>query len=181
MKVLSTNRIVNSLAYPIILEEYNKELKENGKINKKEFFFRVVAPKIPSYSLPAWYQFCKKFESSVGLVSATIASKAASGRAISNGDEMSSELQITMMSNEVATQKGIQSALNAGSMFYEELQRKYSAGEDLTKFEEGCIKDAMFKAMKSQDSRIHAIGKIKQDSRAEEAMDRAFNDAMYNG
>lgn len=173
MKATIKNRIVNDPAYPVIIEMYNKELQEKGKVNKKRFYEEVIKKKIPSYTMSAWYQFIKRFETNVGLVAVGVEQQLSSKQDADNG------LQATLLTNEQATAKGIKAALNIGARFYNEILRKYQAGEILTKFEESCLKDAMFKAMKAQDSRIHAIGKVREDNREEQKLQKTFEDAAY--
>ena len=58
------------------------------------------------------------------------------------------------------------------------LLKKYKdAPEKLETWEKKILADSLFKAMKAQDSRIHAIGKVRDDGREEEKLNRAFEDA----
>ena len=61
-----------------------------------------------------------------------------------------------------------------------EILKKYKdAPEKLETWEKKILADSLFKAMKAQDSRIHAIGKVREDGREEEKLNRAFEDAAY--
>ena len=181
IKPIAKNILASSPHYIKILRKFNDTYEMNGRVNRKKFFLEVIKPLIPDYSLMAWYGFLQRYEHKVKLLLAEqLAEKA----------ELKNELQTTaqenrlkdlMFSNEQATAMGINAALNAGAEFYRELMLKYKKGDKLTKFEEGCLKDALFKAMRSQDSRIHAIGKVREDNRQEEMMERAFDNAQYDG
>lgn len=179
MKVTIRNRIVNHHAYPVILDLYNKELKEKGKVNKRRFFNEVIVPKIPNYTEASFYAFCKKFETEVGLAAATVQDYAHT-ISVPVSDAAATELATTMMENKRAEAKGINAALNVGAKFYEQLWEKYNTDpSSLTSFEASCLKDVMFKAMKSQDSRIHAIGKVREDDREEQKLRKTFDASAY--
>ena len=83
-----------------------------------------------------------------------------------------------IVSNQEATQRGISYALNLGAKFYEDLMTKYrNDPNSLTAYEQRIMSDSIFKAMKSQDSRIHALGKVREDSREQAKFEHAFQDA----
>lgn len=175
------NTLVISPHYAEILKEYNKQYTEKkGKMNDGKFFKEFIEPRVPGYKLMTWYKFLRRWKDASGLsVLAKIPLQPEQPHIgeLSDVEEQQLELKKTFLANEQATQQGIQNALNLGALFYAELWRKYSTGLPLTTFEQKCLADALFKAMKSQDSRIHAIGKIKQDNRDEERFNRAFGDA----
>lgn len=176
IKARSTNHLLQSPAYPKILEEYNKLFKETGgKVNDKKFWEEYVKPRVENYPLPTWYGFIRRFKNDIqGLI--VVGEPCGTTAAI---QEMN--LHQNLLSNEIATQRGIKSALNLGAQFYENLWNKYQTNpETLTDFEKRVLADALHKAMKSQDSRIHAIGAIKENDREQAKFDRAFQGAAFN-
>lgn len=174
MKALASNRLVNSVVYPKILHRYNEALQaaaaEGKKVNNKKFYEEVVLPELPGYHLQSWYQFLKRFKTEAGLIAATIDHGAVSTTV--NSDVVQ-ETQRTLLTVDEATKKGIALALNIG---YGRLQQLMEHPELMTAKE---ASDLLFKAMKAQDSRIHAIGKVREDNREEEKMARAFDQAAY--
>lgn len=168
MKALKTNRIVNSPAYPKILEQYSEWLQRNGKVNAKEFFERIVSPEIPGITLDGWYYFLKRFKTENGIMKAEIAEVRPEAIA---GDAEEKTVAI-MLSNDEATRKLIQATLNISATAAQEIiehPEKLSTKERL---------ELGLKAMKAQDSRIHAIGKIREDKREQDKFERAFSDAV---
>ena len=179
LKVSPLNILANSDHYPKILYEYNKEFLEKGKVNNKKFYEEVIKPCLPTYHIQTWYGFLKRFKTSRGIV--VIEKVNISHNLLSNNEDQEKNLEKNLLSNSQATQEGIKAALNSGAMFYKQLWERYNRDRNsLTVFEQGCLKDAMFKAMKSQDSRIHAVGKIREDTREQALFDRAFSDASYS-
>jgi hypothetical protein len=83
-------------------------------------------------------------------------------------------LEQNMLSNEIATAKGINYILNIAA---EAAERVFKNPDLITDHKEAI--ELGFKAMRAQDSRIHAIGKIKEDSREEEKLQRIFNEVDY--
>ena len=79
-----------------------------------------------------------------------------------------------MLSNEIAIKLGIQRALNIGAGALEEIFRnpQLMTTKDAV--------DLLFKAMKSQDSRIGAVAKIRKDNREQTAFQKAFDKASYS-
>ncbi len=91
-------------------------------------------------------------------------------RSLANGEE--NTLQNNLLSNEMATQLGIQRALNIGASRLKEI---------LENPQLMTAKDAielLFKAMKAQDSRIHAASKIREDNRQQTMFEQAFIEAV---
>jgi hypothetical protein len=170
MKALPSNRLVSSPAYGKIIHQYNEMLQADGKVNNKKFFEKYVAPELPNYSMTAWYQFLKRFKTQAGIIAAEIANISGAG-GLKNAQ--SAELTKTMLSNQAATTAFIQSALNIGAA---------RAKQILEHPELMTAKEAMdfaLKAMKAQDSRIHAIGKLREDNREQERFDKAFDNNAY--
>ena len=168
MKALSSNRIATSPHYGKILAEYNDQLAKNGRVNNKKFFELVVSPLVPDYSLQAWYQFVNKFRTTAGLVAANVGVAPRSDPALEE-----SKLENTMMTIQQATSLGIQRALNIGAARLKQIMEN----PELMTAKEAA--DLLFKGMKAQDSRIHAVGKIREDNREQEKFDRAFDAASY--
>lgn len=172
---LSTNKLMTSPHAYEILREYNRLLQRDGKVNRLKFYRDVILPKIPDYDQNSWYGFLNRAYEKTG----------ASNLPLPVPDEQEllkthqlGELQTALVTNEVATQKGISMALNLGARFYELLLQKFeTTPELLTEFEKRVLADSLHKAMKSQDSRIHAIGKVREDGREQAKFERAFRSA----
>lgn len=173
LKALKTNRLVNNGAYGKILLQYNEKLKRDGKVNNKKFYEEIVVKEIPSYGMQSWYQFLKRFKTEAGIIAVdkTYYPKSLDGKG--SVTEISSEVATTLLSNQAATASFIQSALNIGAARAKEIQLH----PELMTAKEAM--DFAIKAMKAQDSRIHAIGKVREDNREEEKLNRAFSDASY--
>ncbi|MFA6520435.1 MAG: hypothetical protein WCT44_02385 [Candidatus Paceibacterota bacterium] len=171
MKALATNRLASSPQYEKILHEYNQEFqKSGGKVNESRFYREVVLLALPNYHIQSWYQFLRRFKGTAGLISAHVVDQGA--RNLSADEE--NKLQTNLLGNDVATRLGIQRALNIGSA---------RLGEIMENPQLMTTKDAvelLFKAMKAQDSRIHAIGKIREDTREQGRFDRLFDEAAYD-
>lgn len=168
MKVVtakSNNKLVHSPHYGTILREYNERFARDGKVNAKQFHEEVVSSLLPHYKLHTWYAFLKRFETSAGLI-------AANAHQTAPPADPTQEAR-TLLSNNQATVIGIQSALNIGAARLKELLEN----PELMTAKEAA--DLFFKAMKAQDSRIHAVGKIREDNREQEKFDRAFDGATY--
>lgn len=171
----AANRLANHEKYGTILKEYNERFAVRGKVNDKLFWEEIIYPIIPQYTLSAWYAFLKRFKTTAGLQLAytkyklrpqTEEEKAQTGLLLDN--------QERNLTNQEATQRGIQAALNIGAARLRQLQQ---SPELMTPKEAA---DLLFKAMKAQDSRIHAIGKIREDSREQEKFDRAFDESALD-
>lgn len=169
MKALKTNRIVSSPAYAKILHCYNEELRDRGKVNDKKFFETFVKPDIPNYSLQSWYKFLKRFKTEVGLIAAEPTLKTSMQVNINAVEGVKK----VMLSNQMATASLIQKALNIS----EEAAQKLIENPELLTTKERV--ELGLKAMKAQDSRIHAVGKLREDNREQERFDRTFADASY--
>lgn len=173
MKALSTNKLVNNAAYPKILEQYNERLQSDGKVNNKKFWEDVVRKEIPSYSMQSWYFFLKRFKTEYGILKAEVMPDGANLNLPSSTEEGIQKVARTLLSNSQATVNLIQGLLNISADAAREIiehPEKLSAKDRL---------DLGIKAMKAQDSRIHAVGKIREDSREQEKFDRAFEGANY--
>lgn len=169
MKALPTNTLVNHPSYPKIISTYNELLKRDGKVNNRKFYREVVAPEIPDYAEQTWYSFLKKFKTNVGIVAAVIAERGGK----TAGELASNDLTHTMLSNNEATINAINGILNLGASRIKEILEN----PQLMTAKE--VMDLFLKAMKAQDSRIHAVGKIREDNREQERFDRAFDGANY--
>lgn len=169
MKAAASNRLVNSPCYAKIITRYNEELTAKGKVNNKKFYEEVILPELPGYHLQSWYMFLKRFKTEAGIIAATIHE----GSPASIDSSVGTDLTKTILSNQDATARGIALALNIGT---DRLQAIFDNPTQMTAKE---AIDLLFKAMKAQDSRIHAVGKVREDNREEEKMNRAFDDAAY--
>lgn len=164
--------MTSSPAYQRILHEYNNRLKTDGRVNNKKFYEEIVSPAISNYSLQAWYQFVNRFKSEAGLIVAEVVSH-------NNGLEIKkdadAEVTKTLMTNQAATATLIQSTLNISADAARRILENPQLLTEKEKIEIG------LKAMKAQDSRIHAIGKLREDNREQEKFDRAFSDSQFDG
>lgn len=170
LNVLKTNILANHPAYPKIFSKYNEILSQEGKINNKKFFEEVILPEIPHYSLKSWYQFLTKFKTEKGLVETKQSRFHEAPATI-----VENQVAKTMASNQDATAHLIQKTLNISN---EAATRIMEHPELMTDNDRKQVELGL-KAMKAQDSRIHAIGKIKEDSREEEKLQRLFDNATY--
>ena len=170
MKALSTNRLASSPHYARILHEYNELLATKGRVNNLKFYRENILPVIPTYSIPSWYQFLRRFKSTAGLISAQVVNQAPNTLTA----EEENKLQNTLLASDVATKLGIQRALNIGATSLERLM----VNPELMTVKDAA--DLLFKAMKAQDSRIGAVAKIRRDRREETAFQKAFDRASYS-
>lgn len=174
--MITKSRLASHPKYAVILHQYNELLKADGKVNNLKFYKEIILPEIPDFHLQSWYQFLRRFKTETGIIQARAASANMAGIEVRKDVERT--LAATLMTNDEATKRGISTALNLGAAFYEDLMKKYKeAPASLTQFEEKVLSDALHKAMKSQDSRIHALGKVREDGREQAKFERAFSGA----
>ncbi len=57
----STNTLTSSPHYQSILKEIAERVEQDGKLNSKKFYTEVIEPRIPNYSLYAFYYFMRRF------------------------------------------------------------------------------------------------------------------------
>jgi hypothetical protein len=170
MLALSTNRLASSPEYQKILHLYNAEFERSGgRVNDSKFYREVILPLLPKYHLQSWYQFLRRFKTTTGLLSAQVVD--GGSRTVCRVEEK--RLEQNMLTNEIATSRAIQYALNIGAEAAERILKNPELMTDKEAI------DLFFKAMRAQDSRIHAIGKIKEDTREQEKLERLFNEATY--
>lgn len=178
-KILSTNKLATSPHFPEIIAEYTRLFKETaGKVNEKKFYEEVILPRIPDYKLMSLYQFLRRFKDENGIVvlselSAAAPSPLAPGAESTPAGAAVTELKKVMLSNQQATAAFVQSALNISA----DAAANILANPHLLSEKEKVLLG--IKIMKAQDSRIHAIGKIREDNREQEKFDRAFDQAAY--
>jgi hypothetical protein len=154
-------------SYAKIMGLYNDELRKAGRVSALKFFRDIVRPEIPDLPERTWSYFVQKHITDVGLPIAPVP--------IAATPEMQA-IQVTLVDNETATRQGLQAALNIGMSALGQLLNDPVA---LAKLSPEKRADLMFKAMKAQDSRVHAIGRMKDDKRAEEKFNRTFSGAAY--
>lgn len=159
---------MHSPHYTRILTEYNTQLKELGKVNASKFYYEVVAPLISDYSLSAWHKFLKDFR-----VAGEIVAMKTLDNLAPNDPHAEDNLQTNLMTREAATRVGLLTSLNLGA---KRIQEAMKNPENLT-FKEGM--QLFFGAMKAEDSRIVAIGKVRKDLRDEELFHRALEEDAY--
>lgn len=143
-------------------------IANGGKVNETKFHKAYIEPIVPNYGLKAWYQFIEKFRKHASMSSGLAVAQVATSPVTTE----EKKLETAMMSNEVATQLGIRAALNIGA---KALQDIIDHPEDLVMMSKKDRAELLIKAMKAQDSRIHAIGKLKEDDREQQKFDRAFD------
>ncbi len=187
LSALHTNRLVTHPAYAKILAQYNERLQTNGKVNNKKFYEEVIVPALPGYALQTWYSFLKRFVSPDGIIAAEVLNPrsieasllqpspavAGSGVVPTTSQNAIGEVRKTIASNQDATARGIQLALNIGNDRLKEIieNPQLMSAKDAI--------DLLFKAMKAQDGRVRAIGKVREDNREQEKFDRAFDNEAY--
>ena len=169
MKVLPTNKLASSPHYKIILNKYNQKLEQDGKVNNLKFYREEIIPLIPNYHIQSWYQFLHRFKATAGQIMA----EAYNPKIKEQNKDKENKLQTTLLNNEIATNLGIQIALNIGVGRLKDIL----ANPQLMSAKDAI--DLIFKAMKAQDSRIHAIGKIREDNRKEDMFERIFSEVAY--
>lgn len=163
--------------YVEVIREYDRQLRaalaEGKKVNKRAFYRDIVRPAIPDLSEQGWYTHIRRFKDSAALVTAQ--ALAATGTPDDRDPaEVGESIEQTMVSSQEATRLGIQMALNIGS---KRLKKILENPELMTNKE---ASDLLFKAMKAEDSRVGAMGKLRQDLREEERFQKAFGDAQYD-
>ena len=176
VRILSTNKLATHPKFQAILTEFNSRLQASPKrrVNATRFFHEVIAPEIPDYSITAWREFLRRFKTTAGLADAILVRP---NITTVPGTPAENDLIASLLTNQEATQRGIAHALNLGAKYFQDLMKKYTENPStLTTSENKVLAEALFKAMKSQDSRIHALGKIREDTREQEKFDRAFSD-----
>ena len=175
MRASKRNRLIGSPVYAKILTLYNEELKKahaaGKKINNKKFYEEYVLPDLPGYAMQSWYMFLKRYKTTSGIIAAEVPHELPEGG--SSIMDPDAAITKTVLTNQEATAKALSLALNIGM---DRLQAIMENPQMMTAKE---AVDLVFKAMKAQDSRIHAIGKVREDNREEEKMDRAFADGAY--
>lgn len=170
MKALPRNILANHPAYAKILHQYNELLVKKGKVNNKLFYEEVILPEIPHYSLQSWYQFLKRFKTQAGLIAAEVVDTSPAEIKLDGEGKVVASL----LSNGQATISLLQSALNISAQAAKDILENPHLLSAKERMEIG------LKAMKAQDSRMHAVGKLREDNREQERFDRAFNDASYS-
>ena len=120
--------------------------------------------------MQSWYLYIKKFGTTTGVLQAEVVD-GASREIIPDAER---NLNAVILSNKDATAKLIQSALNISAQAAQDIVDNPTLLTAKERMEIG------LKAMKAQDSRIHAIGKVREDNREEEKLNRAFSDAAYS-
>ena len=171
--MISRSMLAKNPRYAEIISVYREQfVAQGGKVNEKKFWEQHIHPIVPNYGLKAWYQFIDKFRKSAGMA-ASLAVEAASAGPVTQEE---GKLEAALMSNETATQLGIRSALNIGAKALESLLKDPMSLAAMTPTARA---ELLFKAMKAQDSRIHAIGKLKEDGREQAKFDKTFGGAAY--
>jgi hypothetical protein len=139
-------------------------------VNNKRFYEEVILKEIPTYNIQSWYYFLKRFRVANGIEAVT------NLPSLTPEEKTVAEQTVgeTMLNNKEATASAISKALNIGNTRLKEIieNPQLMSAKDAI--------DLVFKAMKAQDSRIHAIGKVHEDNREEFKLEKAFADQAYN-
>ena len=172
--MITKSRVAFHPKFAAIIATYNEKLKADGRVNNRKFYRDYLVPDMPDLRYDSWYEFLRKFRVAGGIVNVQPAEKDAG--VINAPDEEMKSLERTFLSNEQATQRGIALMLNIGS---ETLEKLLSNPEELSRLSLKDRVELLTKAMKAQDSRIHAIGKVKEDGREQAKFNRLFNSAAF--
>lgn len=143
-------------------------LKENGRVNNKKFYETVILKEIPDYNMQAWYAFLRRFKTEAGIV------PIASGPNVPapiEGAEVA--VQTTLLDMQEATKRALALAMNISVAALEEIQK------DPSKLSEKERAKLFAMVMKSQDSRVKAIGGIRSDTREQERFDRMMGSGAF--
>lgn len=171
-RAYASNRLASHLAYPKILSEYNARLARDGKVNAKKFYEEIVSKEIRDYSMSAWYQFLKRFETPQGLSVMGVKPREGS-LTTSEGAPVEDETKIIIVDNQRATADMIQRVLNISA----HAAQAVLDDPDLIPYEKRI--ELGLKVMKAQDSRVKAIGGMRADMRDQERFERAQDSAAY--
>ena len=170
MKALATNKLASSPQYQRIIHEYNERFEQTGgRVNDAKFYREVILRALPSYHIQSWYQFIRRFKGSTGLIE--ISGLENGPRSVAKAED--GRLQNNLLTNEAVTRLVIQMMLNISAARLEEVWNNPS----LLSAKEAIMLG--LKAMKAQDSRIHAVAKMTEDRRAQTVYDRAVSEACW--
>ncbi len=169
LKTSHRNKLVKHPAYQKILHQYTERLQRDGRVNNKRFYEEVILPEIPDYNMQSWYMHIKKFGTATGIIPAQVVD----GSVKDITPDAERNFNNVLLSNKDATAKLVASALNISAQAAQDIIDNPSLLSAKERLEIG------LKAMKAQDSRIHAIGKVREDNREEEKLSRAFSDGAY--
>ncbi len=172
-RILSTNALVNNPAYSIIIDEYNRQLRQDGKVNAGKFYYEVILPKIPNYKLPSWYQFLRKFKTEAGVRTPPVVGPIAIADIPVVKGEAGQELAEQMLNNHEALQISIAAAMNISARALKDILEN----PEMIPAEKRA--ELFLKIMKAQDSRVKTVGAIRADNREQERFDRAMDSAAF--
>jgi hypothetical protein len=174
----SSNRLTSSPHFPQIINEYQRLLARDGRVNGTKFYDEQVKPLINEYSRVSFYKFLRRFKDGpnrTGVINqnAIDAYQPVSIDNPSAGTEALLNLQKTFTTNQEATAAIVAAALKISA---DALIKVLNNPESLS------LKDRIAlgaQIMKSQDSRVRAIATVKQDKREQDKAERAFQNAAY--
>jgi len=175
----TTNKLTSSPHFPEIINEYQKILAKNGRVNAGKFYLEKVRPVIEDYSCASFYAFIRKFKNvpnRTGEITGLPINSytPVSAENPSEGTEALLNLQKTFSTNQEATAAIVAAALKISA---DALIKVLNDPDSLS------LKDRIALGatiMKSQDSRVRAIATVKQDKREQEKAERAFQNAAYD-
>lgn len=168
--MVTKSRIAQHPNYVVILQTYNEMLQRDGRVNNLKFFRENVLPGMPEVRYDNWYAFIKKFKNAAGLLAPqhTDVTLPTAPRDAEEG------VVRAMLTNDEATKRGIGLMLNIGNATLEEIAKNPELLAKMPLKERVAL---LTQAMKAQDSRIHAVGKIREDNRDQARFDHAFGDS----
>lgn len=173
LKASPLNKFVHHPNYAKVLHIYNETLQREGKVSNLQFYNNVVIKEMPDCKQDAWYRFLRRFKSSAGIIAVNPNEPLKSGMSILEAPSV--DLAKTLLTNSAATAKFVSSILNISAEKADEIIKDPSKLTPKEAIELG------IKIMKAQDSRIHAVGKLREDNREQERFDRAFDTSSFEG
>ena len=159
-----TNTLYRSPHYGKIMSQYAAQIKL-GKVNEFKFWRECVQPLVPNYAYASFYRFVRRYKEQAGIVVAHV-------RQLTPAS-MDSEIVDNLVSSQVAEQHGIRLAQNLAMR---------ALGDAIKNNRPVNPKDAAYilaSMMKSKDSRVHAIAEMRQDRRAQDKFEQAFQGSAF--
>ena len=168
----STNSVINHAKYQEIAALLRERIVAGGgKVNAAKFYREVIASEAPDITYKAWTHYMAKLKAiDPGFESL------ASPKTLSPAIAATVDISTIIADGRRATESGLNSMIHIGAKALESIIRDPALMERLP------LKDRIMLlplAMKAQDSRVHAIGRMKDDRRAEEKFNRLLNNGTY--
>ncbi len=171
LKTLSTNRLTSHPSFAKVMSEYNAVLRSKGRVNARKFYFEVILPEIPDYKIDSWYYFLNRLKKNNEVVELPVGNSNLTPT--QEGEAAVATVSTTLMTNQAATARAIQLALNISA---DRLKQIAEHPELLSATEAAKL---FTLAMKAQDSRVKAVGMIRSDNREQERFDAAMDSSSF--